>query len=68
MDMNIKCPDPQVVGHNFIILYALLYTPLNNLATLAYITEFWQSDYYNHTQLSNSLLITSKAHWMLTCL
>ena len=53
MDMNIKCPDPQVVGHNFIILYALLYTPLNNLATLAYITEFWQSDYYNHTQLSN---------------
>jgi hypothetical protein len=41
MDMHITTvlTDPDTVSHNFIIIYALLYTTLNNLATLTYTEE-----------------------------
>ena len=56
MDLNIKCPDPHVVGHSCIILYYFTHLLI---ILQAYTAEFWQSDYYNHTQFSDSLLITS---------
>lgn len=45
MDMHITTvlTDPDTVSHNFIIIYALLYTTLNNLATLTYTEEVWHS-------------------------